>query len=176
MPGGSTLENLAITETFYGWFTKTNEIINELNSTVGSGVSGAGISGDNLIITLLDGSTIDAGAVIGPQGVGIASGGLSGDNLIITLQNGTTFDVGNVRGPQGSTGFQGPVGSTGDTGATGEAGAGVPTGGLVGYALVKKTQTETPNGKTWDFRSRQVPVILVDGKVRKLRVLSVKAH
>ena len=142
MPGGSTLENLAITETFYGWFTKTNEIINELNSTVGSGVSGAGISGDNLIITLLDGSTIDAGAVIGPQGVGIASGGLSGDNLIITLQNGTTFDVGNVRGPQGSTGFQGPVGSTGDTGATGEAGAGVPTGGLVGYALVKKTNTD----------------------------------
>lgn len=142
MPGGSTLENLAITETFYGWFTKTNEIINELNSTVGSGVSGAGISGDNLIITLIDGSTIDAGNVIGPQGVGIASGGLSGDNLIITLQNGATFDVGNVRGPQGSTGNQGPIGATGFTGNTGEAGLGVPTGGLIGYALVKKTNVD----------------------------------
>ena len=50
MPG-VTLENLAIQETFYGWFTKTNEIINSLNDTVGSGVSGAGISGDNLIFT-----------------------------------------------------------------------------------------------------------------------------
>ena len=142
MPGGSTLENLAITETFYGWFTKTNEIINELNSQVGNGISGAGISGDNLIITLIDGSTVDAGSVIGPQGVGIASGGLSGDNLIITLQNGSTFDVGNVRGPQGSTGSQGPIGSTGSTGSTGEAGAGVPTGGLVGYALVKRTNQD----------------------------------
>ena len=70
MPGGSTLENLAITETFYGWFTKTNEIINELNSQVGNGISGAGVTGGSLVITLIDGSTIDAGAVIGPQGVG----------------------------------------------------------------------------------------------------------
>ena len=50
---GVTLENLAITETFYGWFTKTNEIINSLNDTVGSGVSGADLSGDNLVITLV---------------------------------------------------------------------------------------------------------------------------
>ena len=137
MPG-VTLENLAIQETFYGWFTKTNEIINSLNDTVGSGVSGAGISGDNLIFTLVDGTTFDAGTVLGPQGVGVSSGAVIDNNLFITLSNGTSFNVGNVRGPQGSTGSQGTDGPSGDKGTTGTQGLGLPAGGLVGFSLVKK--------------------------------------
>ena len=139
---GVTLENLAITQTFYGWFTKTNEIIDSLNDTVGSGVSGAGVSGGSLIITLVDGTTLDAGAVIGPQGVGVSSGGLSGDDLIITLQNGTSFNVGTVKGPQGATGYQGNIGITGNQGVTGTQGLGLPAGGLIGFSLVKKDNTD----------------------------------
>jgi len=141
MPG-VTLENLAIQETFYGWFTKTNEIIDSLNDTVGSGVSGAGLSGDNLIITLVDGTTFDAGVVLGPQGVGVSSGAVIDDHLIITLSNGNSFDVGNVKGPQGSTGFQGLIGITGSQGVTGTQGLGLPPGGLVGFSLVKKDNTD----------------------------------
>jgi hypothetical protein len=141
MPG-VTLENLPITQTFYGWFTKTNEIIDNLNNTIGSGVSGAGVSGGSLIITLVDGTTLDAGAVIGPQGIGVSSGGLSGNNLIITLSNGRTFDVGNVKGPQGATGFQGSFGSQGPVGNQGTQGLGLPEGGLIGYSLVKKDNTD----------------------------------
>lgn len=141
MPG-VTLDNLTITETFYGWFNKTNEIISTLNSTVGSGISGAGLSGDNLIITLVDGTTLDSGSVIGPQGIGVSSGAVIDDKLIITLSNGNTFDVGNVRGPQGATGFQGNIGITGSQGNTGVQGLGVPEGGLVGFSLVKKDNTD----------------------------------
>jgi hypothetical protein len=65
---GYTLSNLGITETFYGWFNKTNDIIAQLNSVAGQGVSGAGLSGDHLIITLIDGSTFDAGSAVGPTG------------------------------------------------------------------------------------------------------------
>ena len=141
MPG-VTLENLAITQTFYGWFSKTNEIIDTLNTTVGSGVSGAGVSGGSLIITLVDGTTLDAGSVIGPQGIGVSAGGLCGDNLIITLSNGVTFDVGTVKGPQGATGFQGNIGVQGVQGQTGTQGLGLPAGGLIGYSLVKKTNAD----------------------------------
>ena len=157
MPG-VTLENLAITQTFYGWFSKTNEIIDTLNTTVGSGVSGAGVSGGSLIITLVDGTTLDAGSVIGPQGIGVSAGGLCGDNLIITLSNGVTFDVGTVKGPQGATGFQGNIGVQGVQGQTGTQGLGLPAGGLIGYSLVKKTNADyTAEWKDLTLQGKATP-------------------
>ena len=141
MPG-YTLSNLGITETFYGWFTKTNDIIAQLNSVSGQGVSSAGLSGDNLIITLIDGSTFDAGSAIGPTGDSVAGAAITNGELIFTLNSGTVINVGNVVGPTGTTGAIGPAGSTGHTGASGPAGEGVPTGGNVGYALVKASNTD----------------------------------
>lgn len=134
---GYTLDNLGITETFYGWYQKTNEIIAQLNSVSGQGVSAAGLSGDNLIITLIDGTTFDAGSAVGPTGDGIAGAAITNGELIFTLDSGTSINVGNVVGPTGQTGAVGPAGSTGQTGASGPAGQGVPTGGNIGYALVK---------------------------------------
>lgn len=179
---GVTLENLAITETFYGWFTKTNEIINSLNDTVGSGISGAGLSGDNLIITLVDGTTFDAGTVLGPQGVGVSSGSVVDNHLIIALSNGVTIDVGNVRGPQGSTGAQGGDGPTGEKGTTGTQGLGLPPGGLVGFSLVKKDNQDyntewkdtslqikgTP-GNIGGWESKKVENILGEGPLTSSR-------
>lgn len=49
-----------------------------------------------------------------------------------------------IQGPQGIQGIQGPQGPQGETGETGEkgaTGAGVPTGGLTGQKLVKKSDT-----------------------------------
>jgi hypothetical protein len=140
MPG-YTLDNLGITETFYGWFTKTNDIIAQLNSVSGQGVSAAGISGDNLIITLIDGSTFDAGSAIGPTGDGVAGAAITNGELIFTLDSGIAINVGNVVGPTGLTGSTGDVGATGGIGITGPTGAGVPDGGNVGYALVKASNT-----------------------------------
>jgi len=141
MPG-YTLSNLGITETFYGWFTKTNDIIAQLNSVSGQGVSAAGLSGDNLIITLIDGSTFDAGSAVGPTGDAVAGAAITNGELIFTLDSGIVINVGNVVGPTGTTGPIGPAGSTGHTGASGPAGEGVPTGGNVGYALVKASNTD----------------------------------
>ena len=138
---GYTLDNLGITETFYGWFTKTNDIIAQLNSVSGQGVSAAGLSGDNLIITLIDGSTFDAGSAVGPTGDGVAGAAITNGELIFTLDSGIAINVGNVVGPTGLTGSTGDVGPTGGIGITGPTGAGVPDGGNVGYALVKASNT-----------------------------------
>jgi hypothetical protein len=144
---GYTLDNLGITETFYGWYQKTNEIIAQLNSVSGQGVSAAGISGDNLIITLIDGSTFDAGSAIGPTGDGVAGAAITNGELIFTLDSGTSINVGNVVGATGLTGATGGVGSTGNTGASGPTGEGVPSGGNIGYALVKASNDDLDT--TW---------------------------
>ena len=143
MPG-YTLSNLGITETFYGWFNKTNDIIAQLNSVAGQGVSGAGLSGDHLIITLIDGSTFDAGSAVGATGAAVVGAAITNGELILTLDTdpATQINAGTVMGPTGNTGAAGPAGSTGLTGASGPAGQGVPTGGNVGYALVKASNTD----------------------------------
>ena len=139
---GYTLSNLGITETFYGWFNKTNDIIAQLNSVAGQGVSGAGLSGDHLIITLIDGSTFDAGSAVGPTGDAVAGAAILNGDLVLTMDSGIEINAGYVMGPTGNTGSAGPAGSTGHTGASGPAGGGVPTGGNVGYALVKASNSD----------------------------------
>ena len=140
---GYTLDNLQITETFYGWYTKTNDIIDLLNSVVGDGISGASLDANNhLIFTLIDGTTLDAGYAVGPTGTSVDSAVVNGDgDLILTLSDASSINAGNVIGPTGETGATGPIGATGATGITGETGQGVPTGGFAGYALVKASDT-----------------------------------
>jgi len=140
---GYTLDNLQITETFYGWYNKTNEVIDLLNSVVGDGVSGATQEDGRLIIELIDGTTLDAGYVVGPTGPYVNGAAINGDGeLVLTLTNNTTFNVGNVIGPTGETGATGAKGDIGSTGETGPTGEGVPPGGNIGFALVKSTNDD----------------------------------
>lgn len=101
----------------------------------GNGIFSAVVDGDgNLILTLDDATSINAGNTVGPQGPqgaqgpagrSIASGGVVVDgagNLQVTLTDGSTINAGYVVGPQGSTGPQGVKGDKGDTGATGATG------------------------------------------------------
>ena len=86
----------------------------------GVGVTNASVNGaGNLIITLSNASTINAGNVTGPQGaagsngtngtdgISITGTSLSGSNLIINFSNSSTVDAGNIRGPVGPTGPSG---------------------------------------------------------------------
>jgi len=77
----------------------------------GTTISNAAVNGSgHLIITTTDGSTIDAGYVVGATG---AQGPAGADG---------------AQGPKGDTGPQGPQGIKGDTGATGATGAQGPAG------------------------------------------------
>lgn len=85
-------------------------------------VSDATVSGSNLIITLSNTATIDAGNVVGPtgatgatgpqgpagsngnDGISVSSATVNGSgNLIITLTDASTVDAGNVKGQDGVT-------------------------------------------------------------------------
>ena len=103
----------------------------------GVSVSSATVTGDNLIITLSNSATINAGNIQGPQGpqgdvgpqgdgnAGVSTAVVNGSgNLIITLNDSTTIDAGNV---------QGAAGAKGDTG---DAGVGIASTTLVGGNLV----------------------------------------
>ena len=107
----------------------------------GNGIYSAVVDGDgNLQITLDDGTAINAGSTIGPQGPqgsqgpagrSIANGGVVVDGsgyLQITLSDGTVLNAGYVVGPQGSTGATGAKGDKGDTGEAGATGATGPQG------------------------------------------------
>ena len=109
-----------------------------------AGVSSATVTNGNLILTKQDGTTINAGNVVGPQGqqgiqgatgtkgdtgetgadgVGISSALVNGSGrLIITKTDSSTVDAGNVVGPQGQ---QGTTGNTGAQGAKGDRGISV---------------------------------------------------
>ena len=99
------------------------------NGTDGISVTVSGtISGNSLVLTMSDSSTINVtGNVVGPtgatgaagsdgsngtDGVGITSVSLvGGSNLVLNYSNSSTQDVGNIKGPQGSTGATGPQGA-----------------------------------------------------------------
>jgi collagen type VII alpha len=121
----------------------------------GVSVYQAVVDGDgNLQITLDDASQLNAGSVVGPQGVqgvqgpagrSIAANGVVVDAngyLQVTLTDSTTINAGYVVGPQGSTGAtgatgaQGPKGDTGDTGATGATGTSYTVNGKSGSVQV----------------------------------------
>ena len=98
------------------------------NGTDGISVSSGTISGNSLVLTMSDSSTINVtGNVVGPtgatgaagsdgsngtDGVGITSVSLvGGSNLVLNYSNSSTQDVGNIKGPTGSTGATGPQGA-----------------------------------------------------------------
>ena len=85
-----------------------------------AGVSSATVNGSgNLVITLNDSTTLDAGNVLGadgatgPQGnagvdgISITNTALVGGNLTVTYSNTSVVDVGNIQGPQGDAGTNG---------------------------------------------------------------------
>ena len=98
------------------------------NGTDGTSISSGTISGNSLVLTMSDSSTINVtGNVVGPtgatgaagsdgsdgtDGVGITSVSLvGGANLVLNYSNSSTQDVGNIKGPQGSTGATGAQGA-----------------------------------------------------------------
>ena len=100
------------------------------NGTDGVSVSSGTISGNSLVLTMSDSSTINVtGNVVGPtgatgaagsngtdgtDGVGITSISLvGGSNLVLNYSNSSTQDVGNIKG---ATGAQGPAGNDGADG------------------------------------------------------------
>lgn len=72
-----------------------------------------------MVVTLSNGSTVDAGTFTAPQG----PQGVKGDTGAQGPQ-GVKGDTG-AQGPKGDTGAQGPQGVKGDTGATGAPGVSI---------------------------------------------------
>lgn len=106
------------------------EIPNTVTVTIGGlisrGVKAAEVTdGGRLVFTLTDGSTVDVGSVVGPQGEKGSTGaqGPKGD----TGAQGPKGETG-AQGPKGETGAQGPKGETGAQGEKGDTGAQGPKG------------------------------------------------
>ena len=108
------------------------EVPNAVTVTIGGlisrGVKAAEVTdAGRLVFTLTDGSVMDLGAVVGPQGPKGETGA-----------RGEKGDTG-AQGPKGETGAQGPKGETGARGETGETGPQGPKG---------ETGAQGPQGET----------------------------
>ena len=111
----------------------------------GVSISSATVTAGNLIISLSNSASFDAGNVQGPQGqqgvqglagsdgVSITTVTINSDDLILGLSNASSINAGNVRGPAGPQGIQGPQGTQGDAGQDGTTitGASISTNNLV---------------------------------------------
>ena len=97
------------------------EIPNQITVTIGGlisrGVKAVEVTdAGRLVFTLTDGSTVDLGSVIGPEGPKGETGPAGPQG-----QTGPAGAQGE-QGPKGDTGAEGPKGATGDTGPKGEPG------------------------------------------------------
>ena len=104
------------------------EIPNTITATIGGlisrGVKAVEVTdGGRLVFTLTDGSTVDVGSVVGPQG-----------------EKGST----GAQGPKGDTGAQGPKGEPGAQGPKGETGAQGPKGGTGEQGAKNATDAQGP--------------------------------
>ncbi|MBI5219967.1 MAG: tail fiber domain-containing protein [Bacteroidia bacterium] len=108
-----------------------------INGQDGVGITSTLVQNDSLYITLSNGTTLNAGYVVGPQGLQGTQGdqgiqGLPGadgvsvtnsyilnDSLYILLSNNQTINAGYVRGLQGEQGIQGVAGQDGANGING---------------------------------------------------------
>ena len=115
------------------------EIPNTITATIGGlisrGVKAVEVTDrGRLVFTLTDGSTVDVGSVVGPQGEKGSTGaqGPKGD----TGAQGPKGETG-AQGPKGETGAQGPKGETGAQGEKGDTGAQGPKGETGAGFLVK---------------------------------------
>lgn len=122
--------------------------------TPGVHVSSATVNGSgNLIITLSNTTTVDAGNVRGTNGsngtngtdgVGVTTASIVGSNLILTMSNASTVDAGNVRGAQGPQGLAGD-GNAGIANAT-VAGNNNLIVGLVNGTYINAGNVKGPQG------------------------------
>ena len=135
------------------------EIPNAITVTIGGlisrGVRAVAVTeGGRLVFTLTDGSTVDLGSVVGPQGPRGETGaeGPKGE----TGAQGPKGDTGaqgpkgeaGERGPKGETGAQGPKGDTGEQGPKGETGAQGPKGETGERGPKGETGAQGPKGDT----------------------------
>ena len=152
-----------------------------LNFTIPKGDTGVGIysavvnSSGNLILTLTDTSTIDAGSIQGPKGdkgntgnagVQVTAAAVSGDDLNITLSDSTVLNAGNVRGPKGDQGNQGNAGtiSVGSvtTGAAGSSvsitNAGTSSAATLNFTIPQGAKGDTGTSYTVNGKSGSVQI------------------
>jgi len=135
------------------------EIPNTITATIGGlisrGVKAVEVTdGGRLVFTLTDGSTVDLGSVVGPQGPRGETGaeGPKGE----TGAQGPKGDTGaqgpkgeaGERGPKGETGAQGPKGDTGAQGPKGDTGAQGPKGDPGERGPKGETGVQGPKGET----------------------------
>ena len=126
------------------------EIPNTITATIGGlisrGVKAVEVTdGGRLVFTLTDGSTVDVGSVVGPQGEKGSTGaqGPKGD----TGAQGPKGETG-AQGPKGETGAQGPKGETGAQGEKGNTGAQGPKGGTGAQGPKGDPGERGPKGET----------------------------
>ena len=126
------------------------EIPNTVTVTIGGlisrGVRAAAVTDEGrLVFTLTDGSTIDLGSVMGPQGEKGETGaqGPKGE----TGAQGPKGETG-AQGPKGETGAQGEKGETGAQGPKGETGAQGPKGETGAQGEKGETGAQGPKGET----------------------------
>ena len=126
------------------------EIPNAITVTIGGlisrGVKAVEVTdGGRLVFTLTDGSTVDVGSVVGPQGEKGSTGaqGPKGD----TGAQGPKGETG-AQGPKGETGAQGPKGETGAQGEKGDTGAQGPKGGTGAQGPKGDPGERGPKGET----------------------------
>ncbi|MBR2702394.1 MAG: hypothetical protein IKE77_09955 [Erysipelotrichaceae bacterium] len=115
---GKSAYDLAVENGFKGtvaeWIASLNGI-----SVVGTKINENG----NLIVTMSDGSTVDAGKVNGNDGISIRETKLNEKGeLIITLSNGDSFNLGVIVGATGRNGTNGQNGANGHDGKDGADG------------------------------------------------------
>lgn len=135
------------------------EIPNAITVTIGGlisrGVRAVAVTeGGRLVFTLTDGSTVDLGSVVGPQGPRGETGAVGPKGE--TGAQGPKGDTGaqgpkgeaGERGPKGETGAQGPKGDTGEQGPKGETGAQGPKGETGERGPKGETGAQGPKGDT----------------------------
>ena len=109
--------------------TAVTNVVNNLG--ISNPVVGGSVVNDSLILTLNDGTTINAGLAQGPQGPAGADGqdGAQGPQGVAGPQGATgPQGLTGAQGPQGLTGPQGPAGADGQDGAQGPQGLPGPQG------------------------------------------------
>lgn len=164
----------------------------ETVGSVGSGGSGVSVTGANinsigeLIITLSDGTTINAGVVQGEPGLGIASAEINENGyLILTLSDGSLIDLGYIIGADGVDGTDGTDGisvvdveinSAGDLVVTLSDGnvinAGNATGNTVSTAAVLIELTSNGDHAHALSLTTQQAMDLIDGSISSVVVTS----
>lgn len=116
----------------------------------GRGITSTVITGEDLVISYTDGTSVNVGRVVGEDGsngidgLGISSAVLNGVDLVINYSDGTSVNVGRVVGVNGTNGANGINGTNGTNGTNGWS----PVFGLVSDGLRRVLQVIDWTGGT----------------------------